>query len=151
MTEGRRREHAERAARLADHELVERAMRAVRDELAVGAPLLPWSSVRPDVQGLVDMVARVVLARAEGLDPAELAAPREEPEAAPRLTPRQAQILSMLDAGMTASRVALELGLSEHTVRGHIKDLLKAFGVGSQLEALARARELGLLDGDEVR
>jgi DNA-binding CsgD family transcriptional regulator len=54
----------------------------------------------------------------------------------------------MLDAGKGASRVALELGLSEHTVRGHIKEILKAFGVGSQLEALARARELGILDGD---
>jgi len=148
MTEERRRRHAERATRLADHELVERAVRDVRDELAVGAPLLPWSSVRPGLDGLVETVASVVLARAEGLDPAELVAAPEEPAEVPRLTPRQAQILSMLDAGMGASRVALELGLSEHTVRGHIKEILKAFGVGSQLEALARARELGILDGD---
>ena len=65
----------------------------------------------------------------------------------PALTPRQLEVLELLGRGKSAKEIGRELYLSEPTVRNHIRSLLQALGVHSQLEALARARELGLLTG----
>lgn len=75
----------------------------------------------------------------------------EEPAAGgrdvPALTPRQLEVLRMLSQGNSAADIGRELYLSEKTVRNHISALLQALGAHSQLEALARAREVGLLSG----
>ena len=65
----------------------------------------------------------------------------------PTLTPRQLEVLELLGKGKSAKEIGRELYLSEPTVRNHIRSLLQALGVHSQLEALARAREMGLLIG----
>ena len=65
----------------------------------------------------------------------------------PALTPRQLEVLELLGKGKSAKEIGRELYLSEPTVRNHIRSLLQALGVHSQLEALARAREMGLLTG----
>ena len=64
---------------------------------------------------------------------------------APVLTPRQREVLGLLASGKTAGEIGRELYLSQATVRNHIRALLQALGAHSQLEALARAREVGLL------
>lgn len=64
----------------------------------------------------------------------------------PVLTPRQLEVLGLLAAGKSAREICHELYLSQATVRNHIRALLLALGAHSQLEALARAREAGLLD-----
>ena len=64
---------------------------------------------------------------------------------APQITPRQAEVLQLLSAGRSTREIGRELYLSEATVRNHIRGLLQAFGAHSQLEVLARARELGVL------
>jgi len=64
---------------------------------------------------------------------------------APPVTPRQMQVLKMLAVGRSTREIGAELYLSEATVRNHIRGLLQAFGAHSQLEVLARARELGVL------
>jgi DNA-binding CsgD family transcriptional regulator len=63
----------------------------------------------------------------------------------PELTPRQALVLAMLADGKQARPIAAELGLSEMTVRNHIRAILRAFGCSSQLSAVAKARRLGLV------
>ena len=68
--------------------------------------------------------------------------PREK---APQITPRQMEVLQLLSSGHSTREIGRELYLSEATVRNHIRGLLKAFGAHSQLEVLARARELGIL------
>lgn len=65
----------------------------------------------------------------------------------PALTPRQLEVLELLSKGNSARDIGELLYLSEPTVRNHIHSLLQALGAHSQLEALARARELGLLSG----
>ena len=65
-------------------------------------------------------------------------------ESAPDLTPRQLEVLELISNGRTAKEIKVELSLSESTVRGHIRLVLQAFGA-PQLEAVARARKLGLL------
>lgn len=73
-------------------------------------------------------------------------APRRERDV-PELTPRQAEVLALLAAGRSAREIGGDLYLSQATVRNHIRALLLALGAHSQLEALAKAREAGLLAG----
>jgi DNA-binding NarL/FixJ family response regulator len=54
-------------------------------------------------------------------------------------------VLGLLAAGKNARDIGAELYLSQATVRNHIRALLQGLGAHSQLEALARAREFGLL------
>lgn len=61
------------------------------------------------------------------------------------LTARQRETLRLLDEGMPAKAIAAQLGLAEHTVRNHIRAVLLELGSHSQLEALAKARRLGLI------
>ena len=65
----------------------------------------------------------------------------------PGLTPRQLEVLGMLACGKSAREICTELYLSQATVRNHIRALLLALGAHSQLEALAKARQAGLLVG----
>ncbi len=66
---------------------------------------------------------------------------RELPAAPdPRLTPRQAEVLRMLERGRSTQQIAHDLSLSPETVRNHVRHVLSALGVHSRLEAVARAR-----------
>ena len=58
----------------------------------------------------------------------------------PRLTPRQGEILRMLEHGRSTSQIARELHLSQETVRNHVRHVLRALGVYSRLEAVAVER-----------
>jgi PAS domain S-box-containing protein len=66
----------------------------------------------------------------------------EEHEPHPHLTPRQAEVLRLLEHGRSTSQIAKELHLSQETVRNHVRHLLRALGVNSRLEAVAMARRL---------
>jgi PAS domain S-box-containing protein len=63
------------------------------------------------------------------------------------LTPRQAEVLRLLAAGLTTEAIAQQLGVARETVRNHIRGLLKRLGVHSRLEAVVEARQRGLLEG----
>ena len=65
----------------------------------------------------------------------------------PQLTPRQLEVLGLLASGKSTKEICRELYLSQATVRNHIRALLLALGAHSQLEALAKARQAGLLMG----
>jgi DNA-binding NarL/FixJ family response regulator len=66
----------------------------------------------------------------------------EEPQLHPELhlTPRQAEILRLLERGRSTLEIAEELQLSRETVRNHVRHLLHAMGAASRLEAVALAR-----------
>ena len=63
--------------------------------------------------------------------------PHEHPDL--HLTPRQAEVLELLERGRTTKEIAAELHLSVETVRNHVKKLLRAVGAHSRLEAVAIA------------
>jgi PAS domain S-box-containing protein len=65
----------------------------------------------------------------------------EEPHAHPELhlTPRQAEVLELLERGKSTKQIAQELHLSIETVRNHVRHLLRAVGAHSRLEAVAIA------------
>ena len=66
----------------------------------------------------------------------------EEPQPHPELhlTPRQDEVLRLLERGRSTTQIAEELHLSRETVRNHIRHLLHALGATSRLEAVAVAR-----------
>ena len=66
--------------------------------------------------------------------------PDAKPVALPHLTPRQLEVLRLLEQGRSTKQIAAELHLSPETVRNHIRRLLQALGVNSRLEAVAVAR-----------
>jgi PAS domain S-box-containing protein len=70
-----------------------------------------------------------------------------DPVAAPQvhLTPRQLQVLKGLAGGGSTDMIANELHISRETVRNHVRDLLRALGVHSRVQAVARAHQLGIV------
>jgi len=66
----------------------------------------------------------------------------EEPVPHPELhlTPRQSEVLALLERGQSTEQIADELHLSRETARNHVRHLLRAIGVHSRLEAVAAAR-----------
>jgi PAS domain S-box-containing protein len=58
----------------------------------------------------------------------------------PHLTPRQVEVLRLLERGRSTKQIAAELHLSTETVRNHIRRLFQGLGVKSRLEAVAAAR-----------
>jgi PAS domain S-box-containing protein len=63
----------------------------------------------------------------------------------PKLTPRQSQILQLLERGHSTDQIGAELHLSIETVRNHIRAILRALGAHSRLEAVAVAHQRHLV------
>lgn len=62
-----------------------------------------------------------------------------------RLSPRQFEILRLMGAGLTAQQMGTHMALKEPTVRTHIQKVLEKLDVRSQVEAVAVARDLGVI------
>ncbi len=61
------------------------------------------------------------------------------------LSARELQVLRMLASPLTSTEIAGELYISVNTARFHIKNIYSKLGVHSRVEAVDRAKELGLL------
>ena len=61
------------------------------------------------------------------------------------LTPREIEVLRLLAEGLAARAIAERVELSVHTVRDHIKSLLRKLAAHSQLEAVVTATRRGLV------
>jgi DNA-binding CsgD family transcriptional regulator len=57
----------------------------------------------------------------------------------PRLTPRQNDLLRLLAAGHTNTKIARQLGISEGTVRTHLENIYEKLGVSSRTAAVTHA------------
>ena len=62
-----------------------------------------------------------------------------------RLTVREIEVLRLIARGCTYSRVALELGMSAHTVGTHVKNAYRKLDVHSAAAAVMQAVRLGLI------
>ena len=71
------------------------------------------------------------------------------PQPHPSLTPRQAEILRLLEKGRSTEQIAAELHLSPETVRNHIRGIFRNLGVRSRLEAVALAHQRPLISDTE--
>jgi DNA-binding NarL/FixJ family response regulator len=66
----------------------------------------------------------------------------EEPE---RLTRRERDVLKLIARGQSNKRIALELGISQKTVKTHVGHLLAKLGVTDRTQAALMAVEEGLV------
>ena len=58
------------------------------------------------------------------------------------LTPRQHEVLRHMCQGASNKRIALDMELSESTVKIHVRSILRVLQVSNRTEAVVRAREL---------
>ena len=65
------------------------------------------------------------------------------------LSARELQVLQLIAQGLTNREIARDLVLSLSTVKVHTYNIYGKLGVHSRTRAVARARELGLLDGQQ--
>lgn len=62
-----------------------------------------------------------------------------------RLTQRELQVLKMLAAGLANKEIAGQLGISDHTAKFHVAQILAKLGAGSRAEAVAIAIRRSLI------
>jgi Response regulator containing a CheY-like receiver domain and an HTH DNA-binding domain len=63
---------------------------------------------------------------------------------------REMQILRALAEGRTNRTIAMDLHVSENTVKFHLKALFRRMGVRNRAEAVAKAARTGLLDASQL-
>ena len=71
--------------------------------------------------------------------------PRRLPPGVEPLTERELEVLRLLATGQSNQAIAQQLIVAIGTVKRHVNSILGKLGVESRLQAVARARELGLL------
>jgi two-component system nitrate/nitrite response regulator NarL len=100
------------------------------------------SAIRVVLNGDIYMPPFVLL----HTNPGPSADPKIEPGSdRPVLTDRQIEVLRRVSAGQLNKIIAVELGLSEKTVKSHITAIFKALNVMNRSQAAAVAREAGLI------
>jgi two-component system nitrate/nitrite response regulator NarL len=60
------------------------------------------------------------------------------------MTPRQREVLDLLCQGKVNKEIASLLGMSDHTVRTHLKTVFRTLDVHTRTEAVLAARRLGM-------
>lgn len=109
---------------------------ALREGTAVEARVGPASGV------LLSLVPLSAPVPAAGTRPVSVDPVRAARQA---LTPREAELLRLIAAGHPDKLIARELGLEPATVRTYNSQLYEKLGVRRRTQAVARAREMGLL------
>jgi len=71
--------------------------------------------------------------------------PSEAGELIEQLTPRETEILELLAQGLANKQIALELEISEHTVKFHVSSIYAKLGATNRMEAVRMGLQLGLI------
>jgi LuxR family maltose regulon positive regulatory protein len=74
--------------------------------------------------------------------------PAGESALAEPLTKRESEVLQLIYQGCSNRKIADQLVLALNTVKRHTSNIYGKLGVNSRTQAIARARQLGLLPGD---
>ncbi len=80
-----------------------------------------------------------------------LPAETEAEGAPPRLTPQQLRVLHMLCAGHSNKQIGVRLGVTEATVKAHMRAIMEKFGADNRTQVVVAAQRLGLDQPDAVR
>lgn len=105
-------------------------------EKALAAGALGFISKGSDGEALRDSVARVLLGEV---------LPSPFPEQYNPLTPRQKEILPLLADGLPNKLISRRLGLSEDTIKTHLKALYQELNVHTRTACVSAARARGWL------
>jgi LuxR family transcriptional regulator, maltose regulon positive regulatory protein len=116
-------------------------MRALLARLAAGQPDQPASAAGLDAGYLAALLS--------ACGQPDAAASRSRAAAPPGmiepLTDRELEVLQLIAAGRSNQRIAHELVVALDTVKKHVTHLLGKLGAANRTEAVARARQLGLI------
>ena len=64
------------------------------------------------------------------------------------LSDRELEILQLIAEGFSRQEIASQLVLSLNTVKTHARNIFSKMGVNNQMQAVGKARGLGLLEND---
>ncbi len=107
------------------------------------AGVLPRGVTARQLDAALRGVAEGLTVRGPGSTPADGFHASDE---APLLTPREAQILTLIGQGMSNKTVARALGISVHTVKFHLEALFAKLGATSRAEAVAKGLRGGAIE-----
>lgn len=96
-----------------------------------------------------EQIVYAVKSVASGLtvfDSAAALEPSSDEVLSEELTPREAEVLRLLADGSGNKDIASRLGISEHTIKFHIRSILGKLGAASRTDAVARGLRSGLIE-----
>ena len=80
------------------------------------------------------------------------ASPSGPPQAFPRLTPREREVLELIAQGDSNETIARRFTLSQKTVRNHVSNIFTKLQVVDRAHAIVKAREAGIgVSGSRLR
>ncbi len=82
------------------------------------------------------------------VDTSPVKANGEVPGIVEQLTPREMEVLELLATGDTNQAIAEKLVITVRTVKKHASNIYGKLNVDNRTQAVARARDLGLLSTD---
>jgi DNA-binding NarL/FixJ family response regulator len=99
---------------------------------------------------LADDLPRIVREVHEGRRPLppDVVAKLEERAASPTLTSREVEVMRLVAAGRRDKEIAVALGISNQTVRVHVKNIYAKLGVSDRTEAMSVAIRRGIVHID---
>ena len=69
-----------------------------------------------------------------------------DPDSEPALTPRELEVLALLAEGASNKAIARRLGISVHTAKFHVGQVLDKFDATGRTDAVAHAARRGVLN-----
>ena len=108
--------------------------------------MLPRDSQPDAIISALDALSAGLCAIEPGLA-SLLAMPGQAPQESPPspLTAREHQVLQLLAQGLTNRAIALQLGITQHTVKFHVNAIMSKLDAQSRTEAVVRATQLGMI------
>jgi DNA-binding NarL/FixJ family response regulator len=110
------------------------------------------SAFIPKDGSMIDMIDMLKRARRGHMLVADSAFTTPAPNAArpvsasaPAITPREREVLQFMGQGLPTGEIASVLGITVYTCRGYVKALLKKLDANTQLDAVLKAQNLGLI------
>lgn len=70
---------------------------------------------------------------------------KQQPAQMDALTPREVEVLNLLARGLQNKEIAVDLVISERTVKYHVSSIMSKLGAGNRTEAVAIAANQGLV------
>lgn len=107
----------------------ERAVTRLHESLSDDA----HANIKDSVRGLTIQVLWSQIAAAQDLPIA--------PHLIPRLTPREVELLRLIELGLTDKQIAARLVISRHTVNAHLRTIYRKLGVSNRTAAIHAAAE----------
>ena len=117
-----------------------------------GLPLSAWGLLSSEAS------SAEIIAAVQAIDQGLIVAPRRQLDALwieipsnesddliEQLTPRETEILELLAQGLANKQIALELEISEHTVKFHVSSIYAKLGATNRMEAVRMGLQLGLI------